>query len=56
MLTGNIDISDRLINDQSGYIYDFVVNQGIVTKLYVKHDYEKRRLKSYPKQTLCKGT
>ena len=33
MFTANIDISDRLINDQSGYIYDFAVNQGSVTKL-----------------------
>ena len=32
MLTTNVDISDRLINDQLGYIYDFATNKGTVTK------------------------
>ena len=38
MSISNIDVSGRLIYDQLGYIYDFAVNQGIVTKIYIKFD------------------
>ena len=38
MLTTNVDISDRLINGQLGYIYDFATNIGTVTKIYIKFD------------------
>ena len=38
MLTINVDISDRLIKDQLGYVYDFATNIGTVTKTYIKFD------------------
>ena len=31
MLITNIDVSDRPINDQLGYIYEFATNTGTVT-------------------------
>ena len=33
ILTANVEISDRLIYGQLGYIYNFAVNQGTATKL-----------------------
>ena len=35
MLATNVDISDRLISSQLGYIYNFGTNIGTVTKKYI---------------------
>ena len=46
MSISNIDVSGGLIYDQLGYIYDFAVNQGIVTKIYIKFDDENADLRA----------
>ena len=38
MVTCNIDIKDRLINGQKGFVFDFVHKGGKITKIYVKID------------------
>lgn len=38
MLTSNIDINDRLINGQFGYVFDFANVNKRITKIYVKLD------------------
>ena len=38
MVTCNIDIKDRLINGQMGFVFDFVLQGGKITKIYVKLD------------------
>ena len=46
MSKSNIDVSGRLIYDQLGYIYDFAVNQGTVTKIHIKSDDENADLRA----------
>ena len=46
MLTINLDIQDRLINDQTGKISYIEYAQGIVQKVYVKFSDEKTDLKT----------
>ena len=46
ILTTNIDISDRLINGQFEYIYDFATIQGTIIKIYIKSDDARAGLKA----------
>ena len=52
MLTTNVDVSDRLINDQLGYIYDFATNIGTVAKIHVKLDNNAAGLKAIQNESL----
>ena len=56
MLTGNIDLQDRLVNDQLGTI-KYISNdtKGNVTKIYVKFHDSKAGLKKKKKICLCKN-
>ena len=38
MITSNINLADRLINDQFGVVFDFPYIVSSVTKVYVKLD------------------
>ena len=38
MVTCNIDIKDRLINSRVGFVFDFALKGGKITKIYVKLD------------------
>ena len=52
MLTTNLDISDRLINGQLGYTYDFATNIATVTKIYIKFDDNAASLKAIQNESL----
>ena len=54
MLKTNVDISDRLINSQLGYIWDFSTNIGTVTKIYIKFDDNEAGLKSIHNESLAR--
>ena len=41
-----MNVSDRLIYDHLGYVYDFAVNQGTVTNLYITCDDENADLRA----------
>ena len=55
MLTTNVDISDRFINGQLGYNYDFVTGQGTVTKIYIKFDDARVGLKAIQRKPLARA-
>ena len=46
MLTVNLDIQDRLINDQTGNLSCTEFAQGVVRKVYIKFPDEKVRGRS----------
>ena len=54
LLTANIDCSDRLTNDQLGYIHYFAVNKGTLAKLYIKYNDEKPDLRATQNEKLAK--
>ena len=54
MLTTNVDVSDRLINGQLDYIYDFPTNIGTVTKIYIKLDDNAAGLKAIQNESLAR--
>ena len=54
MLITNVDTSDRLINGQLGYIYDFTISQDTALKTYIKFDDVRAELKVIQSEKLAR--
>ena len=54
MLTTNADISDRLMNGQLGYTYNFATNIGTATQICIKFDDNAACLKAIQNESLAK--
>lgn len=54
MLITNVDISDRLINGQLGYIYGFTISQDTALKTYIKFGDVRAELKVIQSEKLAR--